>query len=191
VTASKKTKGSGKAFATGLEAMELRLERCTIRDWRMGDAESLAEHANNRRIWLTLRDRFPHPYTLEDAESFLERAISERDSEKFFCIDIDGAAVGGIGMKPGEDVHRLTAEFGYWLGQEFWGQGIMSEVVPAFVNYCFEKFSLTRMFASAYANNPASVRVLEKAGFVFEGRLRKNVVKDGKVLDSLLYAKTM
>ena len=170
--------------------MELKLERCTIRDWRIEDAESLAKHANNRRIWLTVRDRFPHPYTIEDAKSFLERATCEMESEKFFCIDIDGAAVGGIGMKPGEDVYRLTAEFGYWLGQEFWGQGIMSEVVPAFVNYCFEKFSLTRMFASAYANNPASARVLEKAGFVLEGRLRKNVVKDGKFSDSLLYAKT-
>jgi len=157
----------------------------------MNDAESLAKHANNRRVWLTLRDRFPHPYTIEDAKSFLERATNEKESEKFFCIDIDGAAVGGIGMKPGEDVCRLTAEFGYWLGEEFWGQGIMSQVVPAFVNYCFKKFSLTRMFASAYANNPASARVLEKAGFVFEGRLRKNVVKDGQILDSLLYAKTM
>ncbi len=94
-------------------------------------------------------------------------------------------------MKPGKDVHRLTAEFGYWLAEEFWGRGIMSEVVPSFVNYCFDKFSLTRMFATAYANNPASVRVLEKAGFVLEGRLRKNVIKDGQILDSLLDAKTM
>ena len=170
---------------------ELKLEHCTIRDWRFSDARSLAKHANNRNVWLTLRDRFPHPYTIEDAESFLERATSERGSEKVFCIDIDGAAVGGIGMIPGEDVYRLAAEFGYWLAEEFWGKGIMSEVVPAFVNYCFEKFSLTRMFAAAYANNPASARVLEKAGFVFEGRLRKNVIKDGKILDSLLYAKTM
>ena len=170
--------------------MELKLTHCTIRDWRLGDAESLAKHANNRNVWLTLRDRFPHPYTIEDARSFLERATSGEGPEKLFCIDIDGAAVGGIGLHPGEDVHRLTAEFGYWLGEEFWGQHIMSEVVPAFVNYCFEKFSLTRMFAAAYANNPASARVLEKSGFTREGRLRKNVIKDGKILDSLIYART-
>jgi RimJ/RimL family protein N-acetyltransferase len=171
--------------------MELKLERCTIRNWRLNDAESLTKHANNRRVWLTLRDRFPHPYTIEGARSFLERATNETESEKLFCIDIDGAAVGGIGMIPGEDVYRLTAEFGYWLAEEFWGQGIMSEVVPAFVNYSFDEFSLKRIFAASYSNNPASARVLEKAGFVFEGRLRKNVIKDGQILDSLLYAKTM
>jgi len=170
--------------------MELKLEHCTIRNWRLDDAESLARHANNRKVSLTLRDRFPHPYTIEDARNFLERATIDQGSEKVFCIEIDGAAVGGIGMKPGEDVYRLSAEFGYWLSEEFWGQGIMSEVVPAFVDYCFANFPLNRMFASAYANNPASARVLEKAGFVFEGRLRNNVIKDGQILDSLLYAKT-
>ena len=170
--------------------MELKLKRCTIRDWHLDDAESLAKQANNRKVWITLRDRFPHPYTIEDAKEFLQRATSETGQERFCCIDIGGSAVGGIGITIGEDVYRLSAEFGYWLAEDFWGQGIMSEVVPAFVDYCFEKFSLTRMFAAAYASNPASARVLEKAGFVFEGRLRKNVIKDGKILDSLLYAKT-
>ena len=170
--------------------MELKLKRCTIRDWHFSDAQSLAKHANNRNVWLTLRDRFPHPYGIEDAKEFLARATSEKGQETFYCIEINGAAVGGIGMIPGEDVYRLSAEFGYWIAEEFWGQGIMSEVVPAFVDYCFEKFSLVRMFAAAYANNPASARVLEKAGFVLEGRLRKNVLKDGQILDSLLYAKT-
>lgn len=170
--------------------MELKLERCTIRDWRLDDAKSLAKHANNRKVWLTLRDRFPHPYGIDDAKNFIERAMSNQP-EKNFCIEIDGFAVGGIGLRLGEDVYRLTAEFGYWLSEDFWGEGIMSEVVPAFVDYCFANFLLNRMFASAYANNPASARVLEKAGFVFEGRLRKNVIKDGQILDSLLYAKTI
>ena len=169
--------------------MELKLERCTIRDWRVSDAESLAKHASNRRVWITLRDRFPHPYTIEDANEFLSGAKTEK-SEKNFCIEIDGSAAGGIGFKLGEDVHRHTAEFGYWLGQEFWGHGIMSEVVPVFVDYCFENFPLNRISAQTYSNNPASARVLEKAGFVLEGRLRKNVFKDGEILDSLVYAKT-
>jgi RimJ/RimL family protein N-acetyltransferase len=171
--------------------VELKLERCTIRDWRLSDAESLAKHANNRQVSLQLWDRFPHPYTIEDAKDFLARATSGKEQEKFYCIDIDGVAVGGIGLRPGEDVHRYTAEFGYWLGEEFWGRGIMTQVVRAFADYCFEKFSLNRISAQTYFNNPASARVLEKAGFVFEGRLRKNVVKDGQILDSLLYAKTM
>jgi [ribosomal protein S5]-alanine N-acetyltransferase len=168
---------------------EIKLERCTIREWRMDDAPSLAKHANNRRVWLGLRDAFPHPYTIEDANRFLQGSVAGAP-RKNFCIGIAGVAVGGIGLRPGEDVHRHTAEFGYWLAEEFWGKGIMTEVVPAFVDYCFKEFSLNRIYAEPFSNNPASARVLEKAGFVLEGRLRKNVVKDGKVVDSLLYART-
>ena len=168
---------------------EIRVERCTIREWRMDDAPSLAKHANNRRVWLGLRDAFPHPYTIEDANRFLQGSVAGAP-RKNFCIEIDGVAVGGIGLRPGEDVHRHTAEFGYWLAEEFWGKGIMTEVVPAFVDYCFKEFSLNRIYAEPFSNNPASARVLEKAGFVLEGRLRKNVVNDGKVVDSLLYART-
>jgi ribosomal-protein-alanine N-acetyltransferase len=170
--------------------VELRLKRCTIRDYRPSDAESLAKHANNRRVWLGLRDAFPHPYTIEDAKKFLQGSVAGLPRMNF-CIEIGGAAIGGIGLRPGEDVHRHTAEFGYWLAEEFWGRGIMSEIVPAFVDYCFKELSLKRIFAMPHSNNPASVRVLEKAGFVLEGRLRNNVIKDGKILDSLLYAKTM
>jgi [ribosomal protein S5]-alanine N-acetyltransferase len=155
----------------------------------MEDATSLAKHANNRRVWLGLRDAFPHPYTIEDAKRFLQGSVAG-PPRKNFCIEIDGVAVGGIGLRPGEDVHRHTAEFGYWLAEEFWGKGIMTAVVVAFVDYCFKEFSLNRICAEPFSNNPASARVLEKAGFVFEGRLRRNVVKDGQVLDSLLYAKT-
>jgi len=169
--------------------MELKLKRCTIRDYRSSDAESLAEHANNRKIWLGLRDAFPHPYTIEDARKFLEGGTLGLPKHHF-CIDIGGKAVGGIGLRPGEDVHQHTAEFGYWLAEEFWGQGIMSEIVPVFVEHCFKEFSLIRIFAMPHSSNPASARILEKSGFQFEGRLHKHVIKDGQILDSLLYAKT-
>jgi RimJ/RimL family protein N-acetyltransferase len=145
--------------------------------------------ANERRR-VAGQARQQSPGFADGARSFSASVHNQR-REKFYCIEISGSAVGGIGFKPGEDVHRHTAEIGYWLGEEFWGKGIMSEVVPAFVNYCFEKFSLKRISAAAYSSNPASARVLEKAGFVFEGRLRKNVVKDGQILDSLLYARTI
>jgi ribosomal-protein-alanine N-acetyltransferase len=168
--------------------MPLALARCTIRPWRREDAESLAGHANNRKVWLGLRDLFPHPYTLGDAHEFLERATTG-ESTTNFCIEIDGAAAGDIGIRLGQDVHRHTAELGYWLGEKFWGRGIMSESVAAFTDYCFDNFPLHRIYAVPKANNPASARVLEKAGFVLEGRLRKNVIKDGEILDSLIYAK--
>ncbi len=169
--------------------MELVLERCTIRPWRLEDAESLTKHANNRKVWLGLRDVFPHPYTIQDARKFLERAISEQPTA-VFCVSVDTRAVGGIGIRLGNDVHRCTAELGYWLGEEFWGRGIMSEAVGIFKDFCFTNFPVRRIYAEPFANNPASARVLEKAGFVFEGCLKNNVIKDGKLLDSLLYAKT-
>ena len=170
--------------------MELKLERCTVRDWRMDDAPSIVKHANNRNVSRNLRDRFAYPYTIENANEFLTRSTS-KEPRNNFCIEIDGAAVGGIGVHIGEDVHRHAASIGYWLGEEFWGRGVMSEVVSAFVDHCFANLPLHRISAEALENNPASARVLEKAGFVFEGRLRKNVIKDGQILDSLLYAKTV
>jgi RimJ/RimL family protein N-acetyltransferase len=169
---------------------DINLERCTIRDWRTDDAASLARHANNRRVWLGLRDLFPHPYSIDDAHKFLRVAMTEQPITKF-CIEIEGSAAGGIGIRLGGGVHRHVGQLGYWLGEEFWSRGIMTEAVSEFVHYCFKKFPLHRIYAEAYANNLASARVLEKAGFVLEGRLRKNVVKDGKVLDSLLFAKTV
>jgi RimJ/RimL family protein N-acetyltransferase len=169
--------------------MQLVLKSCTIRPWRLDDADSLAKHANNRKVWLALRDLFPHPYTIQDAHKFLQRATSEQPATNF-CIEVDGAAAGGIGIRMGQDVHRHTAELGYWLGRKFWGQGIMGEAVTAFADFCFGHFPLRRIYAEPFANNPASAHVLEKAGFIFEGRLRNNVIKDGQLLDSLLYAKT-
>jgi [ribosomal protein S5]-alanine N-acetyltransferase len=169
--------------------MQLILKHCIIRPWRLDDAESLARHANNRKVWIALRDLFPHPYTIEDAHTFMKSVINS-EPVTLFCIETNSAAVGGIGIHLGVDVHRQTAELGYWLSQEFWGLGIMTEAVAAFTDFCFEKFPLRRIYAEPFANNPASVRVLEKAGFVFEGRLKNNVLKDGKLLDSLLYART-
>jgi [ribosomal protein S5]-alanine N-acetyltransferase len=169
--------------------MQLKLKQCTIRPWRLDDAESLVRHANNRKIWLSLRDKFPHPYTSEDARKFLEGTVKFEPITDF-CIEVNGAAVGGIGIHLGIDVHRQTAELGYWLSQEFWGRGVMTEAVGAFTDCCFQEFQLRRIYAEPFANNPASARVLEKAGFTFEGRLKNHVLKDGKLLDSLLYART-
>ena len=169
--------------------MQLVLERCTVRPWRLDDAESLARYANNHKIWLRVRDLFPHPYTIQDAHEFLQRAISEQSNMKF-CVDIDGAAVGGIGVHLGQDVHRHTATMGYWLGERFWGRGIMTEAVTAVTDFCFDNFPLRRISAEVFSSNPASARVLEKAGFSFEGRLKNHVLKEGKLLDSLLYART-
>lgn len=168
--------------------MRIELARCTLRDWQAEDARALAECANNRNVWMNLRDLMPHPYSVADAEEYL-RKVAEEGPKQSFCLEVEGRAAGAIGLRFESDIHRLTAELGYWLGEPFWGRGIMSEAVIALVDYAFRNFALQRIFASVFANNPGSARVLEKAGFQFEGVMRRNVVKEGRILDSLLYAK--
>ena len=168
--------------------MKLKIGKYMIRDWRIVDAPSVAKYANNKKIWINLRDGFPYPYQLSDAENFLSK-VAQQNPRTVFAIANDKEAIGSIGLMLGGDVHRFTAEMGYWLAEPFWNKGIMSEVVGRFTDFAFEKFELNRIFAEPYIGNTASVRVLEKAGFVLEGTLRASVFKDGKVLDQFLYAK--
>jgi RimJ/RimL family protein N-acetyltransferase len=167
--------------------MDLALEACTIRSWRRGDEASLVRHANNRDVWRNLRDQFPHPYTPADARRWI-RAASRARPETAFAIAVDGAAVGGIGLRLRNDIYRRSAEIGYWLGEEFWGRGIATDAVRALTEWGFATFDLCRIFAGVFEWNPASMRVLEKAGYQLEGRLRKAVSKDGQTVDELLYA---
>src|SRR5438093_5009018 len=145
--------------------MQLVLERCVIRPWRLDDAESLTKHAHNRKVWLGLRDLFPHPYTIDDAHEFLQKKITEQ-SPINFCIEIDGAAVGGIGIHLGHDVRRHTATLGYWLGENFWGRGIMTEAVAALTDFSFRNFPLGRISAEVFAYNSASACVVAIGGFI-------------------------
>jgi RimJ/RimL family protein N-acetyltransferase len=162
---------------------------CVVRSWRPGDEDALARHANDRGVWLNLRDRFPHPYTRTDAESWVRFAAGQKP-EVNFAIAVDGQAVGGIGLVLHDDVERCSAEIGYWLGRAFWGRGLATAAVRGLTDYAFATHALTRVYALPFADNAASVRVLEKAGYQFEGRLRRASVKDGQVRDQLLYAIT-
>jgi RimJ/RimL family protein N-acetyltransferase len=167
--------------------VQLQTELCLLRAWRIEDAAGLAAGLNNRNVWLQLRDWVPHPYLIEHAHAYFEHVIPPK-SEHAVCIEVDGAVGGGMSIRLGSNVHRRTAELGYWLAEPLWGRGIMTAAVRAFVPACMESFELDRIFATTNSRNPASARVLEKAGFTFEGRLRKNLIKDGEVLDSLMYA---
>ncbi len=160
---------------------------CLIRPWRHADHQSLVRHANNRHVWLTLRDQFPHPYTSADGEEWLTYVAKQRTLTNF-AIAVEGEAAGGIGVAPQPDVHRRSAEIGYWLGEAFWNRGVMTAAVRAFTAYAFDAYDLIRIFAGVFSSNPASMRVLEKAGYTREGVLRRSVVKDGQVLDQVLYA---
>lgn len=167
--------------------MEMKVSKSVLRAWKPGDEPSLVRHANSRAIWRNLRDAFPHPYTLADARLWIETANPSGPITNF-AIVIDRAAVGGIGLVLKEDVFRRSAEIGYWLGEEFWGRGIVTEAVSAVTNYAFDTFDLCRVFAGVFEWNPASMRVLEKAGYEFECRMKKSVTKDGETIDELIYA---
>src|SRR5262245_46773487 len=167
--------------------MLLKLERCDVRSWHADDVASLVHHANNREIWLNLRDRFPHPYTRSDGQRFIRNTRKMRP-ETFFAIAVNAAAVGGIGFVLQSDVDRMSAEIGYWLGEAFWRKGIVTEALIAVTRHAVAEHGLTRIFALPFAYNAASCRVLEKAGYVLEARLRRSAIKDGRIVDQFQYA---
>ncbi|MCP4024500.1 MAG: GNAT family N-acetyltransferase [Desulfobacteraceae bacterium] len=169
--------------------MQIKFKKYMIRSWEKEDAPVIARYANNRNIWINLRDRFPHPYSVENANEFIANALA-KEPETFFAIASLKEAIGSIGFTFGQDVHRYTAELGYWLAEPYWNQGIMSEAIQILTEYAFEIHDLNRIYAEPYATNPTSAKVLEKAGFLYEGRLKANVHKDGRVLDQFIYAKT-
>lgn len=168
--------------------MVLRGTHCCVRPWRKTDAASLVHHANNLNVARNLRDRFPHPYTASDAKHFLKHASAAEDPSNL-AIDVDGVAVGAVGYVPGHDVERFSAEIGYWLGEELWGRGIATEAVQLVTQHAFTELNFLRLFALPFAENPASARVLEKAGYLREAVLRCSAVKFGVPRDQWLYVR--
>jgi RimJ/RimL family protein N-acetyltransferase len=168
--------------------MILRGARCTLRPWHHADADSLVRHANNINVARHLRDRFPHPYTRDNAKEFL-KAVSGAEPQTNFAIDVSGEAGGGLGFVPGSDVERYSAEVGYWLGEALWNRGIASEALDLFTRYAFDELHLLRLFALPLADNPASIRVLEKTGYAREGTLRASCVKYGQPRDQVMFAR--
>lgn len=167
--------------------MGIHCATCVLRPLVPADAPSLAAHADDRDVWLNLRDRFPHPYTLGGAEGYLA-SIPASPRPTGFGIVVHGEAAGTIGLVPGSDIERHTAEVGYWLGRRFWGRGVVTDALRAITAYAVAELGMHRVFAVPFTDNAASVRVLEKVGYVREGRMRRSAVKDGRVLDQWLFA---
>ena len=166
--------------------MYLQLPTCTVRNWAASDLEPLVRHANNRHIWLNLRDRFPYPYTAAHGREFLAH-VARQTPATVWAIEVEGEAAGGIGIVPLTDVERVSAEIGYWLGEAYWGRGVMTDALKAVTAEVFRQFDLRRIFALPFADNPGSIRVLEKAGYALEGRMPQSAIKDGVVRDQLMY----
>ncbi len=159
-----------------------------LREFTFNDKERLVELANNPRISMNLRDGFPNPYTLSDAEDFL-RKYQKMESSQIFAIEYNNIYVGNIGLHKGIDVYRKSAEIGYFLGEPFWNKGIMTKAVNIICDYGFSKMDIVKIYAGIFEYNTASMRVLEKCGFKKEAVLEKAVFKQGKFFDEIRYAK--
>lgn len=167
--------------------MRIDIGEWQVRSFRPDDAAALAKYANNRKVWRNVRDAFPHPYRMQDATAWI-RMAGRQFPEVSFAIANAEEVIGTIGLGLQTDVNYRSAEIGYWLGEPFWGRGIATAALLALTEYAFDNYDLIRLFAYVYEWNPASARVLEKAGYAFEGRLRKSATKDGQAIDQLLYA---
>jgi RimJ/RimL family protein N-acetyltransferase len=161
---------------------------CVVRPWQARDKAALLRVANNRNVWRNLTHRFPHPYTEANAESWLSR-VAPAIEPSHWAIEVDGEAVGGIGFERGEGVYARSGRFGYWLGEPYWGRGIMTAAVRTVADYLLARPDIVRLEAPVFEWNPASMRVLEKCGFVREGVLRRSALKDDQVIDVVLYAR--
>lgn len=160
-----------------------------LRPWRTEDAEDLAKAADNPKIAANLRNVFPSPYTLADANWFINDCIFKGDSHGFtWAIEVDGKAAGGIGVTLLNDVYEKSAELGYWLSEEYWRQGIMSQAVQIICREAFRTFDIIRIFAEPFAHNTGSRGVLEKAGFTYEGTMRNGIYKNGQVYSYCIYS---
>ena len=171
--------------------MQLILSKSIIRSYRPEDAPSATKHIGSYNVVKNM-SLVPYPYTLDHAIEWITRSTAS-NPETHFAIAIDDEVVGGIGLELADPkrtcVSRYVAELGYWLGESLWGRGIMSEAVFAFTEWGFANLDLLRIHAAVYARNPASARILAKAGFAFEGRLRACYFKEGEIIDGLMFAK--
>ena len=158
----------------------------TLRPFRESDLTSLVKYANNYNIAKFLTNQFPHPYTEEDGRKFISGLLNNNPTN-VFAIDIAGEAVGAIGIFLQTDIHEKNAEMGYWLAEPFWKNGIMTRAIREMVEYGFNTFDVIHIYARPFSVNPASQRVLEKAGFICEARLKNACYKNGNYMDEVIY----
>ena len=164
---------------------------CTIRKWRLSDAADLAKALSNKKILNNLRDGLPYPYTEQDARDYITAMLAADENDTFaYAVTVDDRAIGSIGAFRQDNIHGRTAELGYYLAEEYWGKGIMTDAVRQLCDLIFTTTDIIRIFAEPFTYNRGSRRVLEKAGFQYEGLLRQNAVKNGRTEDMAMYALT-
>ncbi|WMX17298.1 MULTISPECIES: GNAT family N-acetyltransferase [unclassified Aureispira] len=168
--------------------MKIKLQSCSLTKWQKTYCETLVQHANNPLIAQYLRDSFPNPYTLKDAVSWVEFNQQIKGPAQNLAILVEDNCIGAIGLRPETDIHRCNIELGYWIGEAYWGQGIVTEAVRYMISYAFEHFEVQRIYAGVFEGNIGSQRVLEKVGFRLESIVPKGVIKNGVLLDEHIYS---
>ena len=173
---------------TPLPTLLIGLEGWALRAWRDDDAAALAEHAGNVKVWRNMSDSFPHPYTLQIAQHWVQRGHVDFGGDHWAVVFND-MAVGGAGLHQQAAQFRCNAEIGYWLAESRWGRGVTTHVAATLTTRAFANPEITRVFAPIHAHNTASMRVAEKCGFVQESLKRKSAIKAGQVIDRVVYAR--
>ncbi len=160
-----------------------------LRPWKNTDIIPLAAIANNKKIWDSVRDYFPHPYAIKNAEEWIAMQ-DEKKPVTHFAIEVDAKLAGGTGVILKEDVYRCSAEIGYWLGEEFWGKGIATEAIRQLMEKIIKDYpDVIRVYAETFAFNKASMKVLEKNGFHLESIRKKAVIKNGILTDDYVWVR--
>ncbi len=159
-----------------------------IRNFLYGDASGLARNGDNPNISINQRECFPSPYTIEMARNWIQY-VRDNEATSRFVIATEKEAIGEIGVVVQPDVHRYSAEIGFWIGEAYWGQGLMTEAVNWMLDYCYKEMGLKRIFADVVEYNIASQKVLQKCGFELEGVFRKNIFKNEEFHDQFVYAR--
>jgi ribosomal-protein-alanine N-acetyltransferase len=162
--------------------------KVVLREWKKSDSTALAKIANNKKIWDNVRDRLPYPYTEQDAKEWLA-LVKKQKIVTTFCIEADGELAGSIGFTLKEDVYRKSAEIGYFIGENFWDQGIATEAIRQLVSYIEKNFDLVRIYAEVFEYNKASMKVLEKNGFYLESIRKKAAIKNNIVINDFVWVK--
>ncbi len=158
-----------------------------IRPFTPEDAPKLSELGNSKNVAQYMAGRFPHPYTINDAEKYIQEVGSVMPTRSF-AIVLNNELIGACGVHPQEDIFKNNAEIGYWLGEKYWGHGYVQEALKLLIPYAFQNFSINRLYARVFGNNPRSMKVLERSGFVLEAKYNGTLERFGEILDEYIYA---
>lgn len=162
-------------------------DQVILRSFNSSDIDALSELLNNKKIWDQLRDYLPHPYSKKDAEQYINSKAGEKPILTF-AIEANNKLVGNISLKPQDDIHRHSAELGYWIGEPYWGDGYATQAIQNIVTYGFQEMNLARIFANVMENNQGSMKALTKSGFQLEGISKKGFIKNDRYLDEHRFA---